>query len=76
MPCDKIIEYYLLCSVGTGKTPHPLNEVARPDLEGLLTRNEPALYLKSINGRLIANEAVVGGADEADMSIMEYVISG
>jgi hypothetical protein len=71
MVSEKIVNYYLLCSVGTGKSAHGMAAFSKKELESLLTRKEQEAFLKIVQGRLIANENVVGGDDT---SIMDFIL--
>lgn len=74
MPHEKIINYYLLCSVASGKLSHPMNDLAKKELDALLTKKEQEEFLKTLNGKLVANETIVGGSnDETDTSILQFI---
>lgn len=79
---EKIAKYYLLCSVGTGKIPHPIGEYSGQELSLLLNKKETELYLKNVRGTVIANESTIGGEEQYfsntnennfDTSISEFI---
>ena len=73
MAHEKIINYYLLCSVGTGKIEHPISNLNKSELDLLMSKKEQEEFLKTYNGKLVVNETVVGGNDASDMSILQFI---
>lgn len=64
MLSDKIVSYYLLCSV-TGKLPHIVNRLDAGELAALLTSREKKQYLRPLRSstECITTETVIGGRD-------------
>lgn len=61
MSRDKIINYYLLCTVRMGRKAHIIDDIKPKDLEIIFTKKEIELYLRKHDGCYIAREIVVGG---------------
>lgn len=61
---EKIVKYYLLCTVRMGSKIHIVDELPDKKLNIILTRKEMNLYLRKQDGHYIAREIVVGGAYE------------
>jgi hypothetical protein len=53
----------MLCSVGTGKTPHIMNSLTKKELSTMLSVAEKDTFLRELNGKLIANESVIGASE-------------
>ena len=68
MASTTLVKYYLLCSVENGKTPSMLNSLSSTQLGLLLTKKEQDVFIKSLNGRIVANETVIGG-DDSEVAI-------
>ena len=58
---DKLINYYLLCSAGSGKVPHVADELSSEQLTQILSKKEQREYLRRVDGKLIAAETIIGG---------------
>lgn len=69
MPHEKIINYYLLCSVSTGKSTHLMASFNKAELDSLMTSVEQKAYLRTIHGKLVAKENIVGG----DTDITQFI---
>ncbi len=61
MSRDKIVNYYLLCTVRMGYKAHIIDEIKPKDLEIVFTKREIELFLRKHDDHYIAREIVVGG---------------
>ena len=59
---EKIISYYLLCTIQQGGKSHMINELSDDKLSVILTKKEVKLYLRKQDDAYVAREIVVGGA--------------
>ncbi len=62
MSQDKLAKYYQLCTVRMGKKAHMIDDLARTDVDVILTKKEVDLFFRQADGHYIAREIVVGGA--------------
>jgi hypothetical protein len=60
MSHDGIKKYYLLCTVRLGKKAHVIDDI-RSNIDFVFTKREINLFLREVDGHLIARELVVGG---------------
>ena len=60
---DKIIKYYLLCTVRLGSKAHMVDKLPEKERNVVFTQREIKLFLREIDGHYIANEVVVGGKE-------------
>lgn len=63
MSSEKIIKYYLLCTIRSGSKKHIFDEVADTDLNTIITKKELSVYFKKHDNDTIVKESVVGGSD-------------
>ena len=61
---EEIRNYYLLCTVRIGKRAHIVEQIQKDKLNILFTGKEKTLYFREQNGRLVANEKIIGGNEE------------
>lgn len=64
----KVKNYYLLCSVGTGKVGHIASQMSKKDMSMIFSRNEQDAYFRLKDGQYISRERIVGGVDQAGLS--------
>jgi hypothetical protein len=71
---SKIVNYYLLCSVSTGKLPHPISNVNSAELTSIISKKAQYEFLRLYDKKLIIKETVIGGKDEnnIDKKILVY----
>lgn len=67
---NKIINYYLLCSVRLGVRAHIINEIPAKKINVLLTQKEINLYLRLQNGLYVAREHIIGGEEPNNYAIV------
>jgi hypothetical protein len=60
---DKITQYYLLCSTVT-----PKKHFAAAVINTIFTKKEVKLLFRELDGNWIANESIIGGVDDIDLS--------
>ncbi len=58
---DRIIKYYLLCTVRIGSKAHIVNEIPDKKLSIVFTKKEIGLFLRKQGNQWIAKDIVVGG---------------
>ncbi len=63
---NKIIQYYLLCTVRNGKKRHIINELPKDKINIVVTRKEMNLYFRQQDGYYVPKEVVVGGNGGGD----------
>lgn len=62
MPNDRIIKYYLLCSISIGARRHMINDIPR-DINKIFTKKEIDIYFRKQGDNLVPNEVVIGGSN-------------
>lgn len=60
---DRLVNYYLLCSADTGKTPHVVDSLSTEKLDQIISKKEQRDYLRKVDGHYVAAETVIGGEE-------------
>jgi hypothetical protein len=58
---NTILNYYLLCTVATGKRVHIVEQV-KNNLTGIINKKEMETYFRIQDGVLVPKEIVIGGS--------------
>jgi len=64
---SKLINYFSLCTIAQGGKELLLNQITGP-VHTIMSTAEMDLYTKKIDGKLVANETIIG-ADEVDDAV-------
>jgi hypothetical protein len=62
MSDEKIIKYYLLCTIRAGSKKHLFSDITDRDKGTIITKKELLVYFKLRDGDYIAKETIVGGS--------------
>lgn len=62
----RIKNYYLLCSVGSGKIAHLVSQMPKKELNTMFTAREREAYFRELDGQYISREHIIGGRSHED----------
>ncbi len=58
---DRLVNYYLLCTIRMGTKSHVVTALKGEDIEAVFTKKEVCLYLRRVGDHYMAREVVIGG---------------
>ncbi len=67
---DRLVNYYLLCTIRMGMKSHAITTLAESDIEAIFTKKEVCLYLRRVGDHYMAREIVIGGGQARRVPIV------
>lgn len=70
MSDEKIIKYYLMCTVRLGGKKHPANDILKENQIVIINKLDVETFFRKQDDALIINDIVVGGNNEEKIIIV------
>ena len=70
MSDEKIIKYYLMCTVRLGGKRHPASDILRENQIVIINKLDVETFFRKQDNSLVINDIVVGGANTNDEKII------